>query len=118
MSEHIAEKAFADRIVELAHTFGWRIAHFGSSATGTPGKYRTPCRYDGKGFPDLVLVHPVGGVLFRELKAGARPNRALDPEQGDWQVALAAARADVGVWVPSDWPQIVAELSGGMARVA
>lgn len=113
--QHATERGFQDAVVQLAQYFGWRVAHFGTAQTGS-GHYTTPCRYDGKGFPDLVLVNPGRGLVwFRELKAGKRPHRDLEPEQREWQVALAGACANVDVWRPSDWPDIVAALSSGRA---
>lgn len=99
-------------VIDLARTLGWKVAHFRPAQTSKG--WRTPVAADGKGWPDLVLVGP-GGVMFREIKGQKEP---LTPEQQQWQIDLAVARADVGVWRPSDWPSIVAELSGGRARVA
>lgn len=106
----MTEAEFTDRIVDLAHTYGWKVAHFRPARTAKG--WRTPVAYDGKGWPDLVLVHPAYGVLFREVKLdGAK----LRPEQAEWLDALDDAREDVGVWRPADWQWIVEILSGGRA---
>lgn len=108
----MSEREFQRKVIDTAHTFGWRVAHF-RTAMNARGHYQTPVGADGAGWPDLVLVHPDRGlVLYRELKAG---RGRLSPAQEDWQVWLAGARADVGVWRESDWPAIVAELSCGRA---
>lgn len=108
------EHEWSDRVVDTAHTFGWTVAHFG--AARTQRGWRTPVRYDGAGFPDLVLVHPERHhVLFRELKVGrGKPSE----HQSVWLVRLQHAGADVDVWHPDDWPRILATLSAGAARVA
>ena len=54
------------------------------------------------GFPDLVLVGR--RVLFRELKAR---NGRLSGWQKDWMRQLREADADVAVWRPGDWPELI-----------
>ena len=46
---------------------------------------------DGKGWPDWVLVHPTGGVLFVEVK---RDGVHADAAQLAWGDALRAAGAE------------------------
>lgn len=82
-------------IIDMAHLFGWRVAHF--RPVKTPTGYRTPVQADGAGFPDLVLARN-GVVLFRELKIGTR---VLDYAQRDWQTALGE---HAGIWRDSDYP--------------
>jgi hypothetical protein len=106
----INERDYQDRIVELGRTFGWRAAHFGTANTGKG--FRTPVRYDGKGFPDLVLVHPKYGVLFRELKTDTTQ---LSADQEAWRDSLLDAGADWDIWRPRDMPMIKALLSFGRA---
>lgn len=72
-------------------------------------------RYSQQGYPDLTLVHPHGGrVIWAELKkCGGYPSL----EQRIWLAALTTATydmegADVFLWSPDDWPQIVAKLGG------
>jgi hypothetical protein len=48
-----SEASFLEQIIDLAHLFGWRVAHF--RAARTFSGWRTPVQGDGKGFPDLVL---------------------------------------------------------------
>jgi hypothetical protein len=105
----INERDYQDRIVELGRTFGWRAAHFGTANTGKG--FRTPVRYDGKGFPDLVLVHDVWQrVILREVKA---KRGVVSPEQAAWGVLLTLAGADYAVWYPTDWDDVVATLTNG-----
>lgn len=103
-------------IIELAHTFGWRIAHFRPAQT--KHGWRTPVAADGKGWPDLVLVAPwarTGGILHREIK-GAKER--LTAEQEQWGTWLTGAGADWAVWRPADWPTIVDVLTSGKGKVA
>jgi len=102
------------KVIELGHTFGWRIAHFRSVQTKVRGggfRYLTPVAADGKGFPDLMLVHPERGVLmFREMKGQYEP---LSEEQKQWGAWLNEAGQDWDVWRPKHWEDIVATLTFG-----
>lgn len=94
-------------ILEGAHALGWRAVHFRPALTAHG--YRTAVMGDGKGWPDWMLVHPIGGVVFVEVK---RDGVKLDPEQVEWRDALRAAGA---VWellhVPSDLAAFWVDLS-------
>jgi len=103
MTEAELQKA----VVDTAHLFGWRCAHFRPALTQS-GRWVTPVAADGKGFPDLVLVSSTT-VAFIELK-GTR-GRESD-EQKEWLSALtrvAGSAANgrvplhVDVWKPADW---------------
>ncbi len=108
----ISEQEFADKVVALAHVYGWKIAHFG--AARTEKGWRTPVRVDGKGFPDFVMVHPERQlVLFVELKARGKK---LTPEQKDWGLWLGAAGANWQTWWAEDWPQLVRLISNNKAE--
>ena len=52
----MSEKEFQSQIVQLARLQGWLVYHTFDSRRSEPG------------FPDLVLAHEEGGVLFREIK--------------------------------------------------
>lgn len=80
------EKELGDTLRDACRHIGWRCAHF--RAARTAHGWRTAVSGDGQGFPDWVLVHPYGGILFVELKAaGGR----LEPAQKDWGEALIRA---------------------------
>lgn len=96
------------KVIELAHYYGWSVAHFRSVKTqrvdGTT-RYMTPVAADGKGFPDLVLVHPAEQqLLFREIKGQTEVMRR---EQVSWGQKLMAAGADWAIWRPRDWDDII-----------
>jgi hypothetical protein len=96
-------KVLQATIIELAHMYGWRVAHFTSVlATGRDGqpRYRTPVSADGKGFPDLVLVRSHDRVMFVEVKGDGDKVR---PEQQQWLDDLrSCAIHDVYVWTPKE----------------
>lgn len=100
----LTEAAFQRQIIDLAHLYGWRVAHF-RPAQNARGDHRTPVAGDGKGFPDLVLVRD--RVLFIELKTSTGQ---LTRDQLDWGGALLKAGATWARWRPEDWPDIEAAL--------
>lgn len=99
-----------EAVIELAHLFEWKVAHFRPAKTSKG--WRTAVEADGKGWPDLTLVHERGVVLFREIK-GER--EALKPEQKQWGEWLTAAGANYAVWRPKDMDLIKHVLSFGRA---
>lgn len=102
---------FEEAVIDTAHTFGWKVAHF--RAARTKHGWATPVAADGKGFPDLVLVSP-GRTLFRELKSG---RDKLSPEQREWGEVLTLGGADWAEWRDTDMATIVAELSNGRGQL-
>lgn len=107
------EAAFESKILATAKAFGW-LRHGERAAYVKSGdRINTPIKGD-KGWPDLVLVHPVAHIaVFRELKV---PPGKTTPEQDAWLAALRAAGLDAAVWTPADWPEIVRVLSFGRAH--
>ncbi|MGP5219417.1 VRR-NUC domain-containing protein [Arthrobacter rhombi] len=84
-----SEKEFQQQVVDAAKRLGWLAYHTHDSRRSEPG------------FPDLVLVHPVKGlVMFRELKTQkGRTSTAQDT----WIKALRAAGQNVSIWRPADY---------------
>ena len=80
MEIKISEKDFLEQVIDLAHVFGWKVAHFRPAKT--EHGWRTAIQADGKGFPDLVMVHAEKKrLIFAELKSEiGKPS----PEQGEW----------------------------------
>lgn len=116
------ELEFEKQLVALAQTFGWKAAGFRAAGGGGQG-WRTPVKYDGKGFPDLTLVHPEQGVvIFTELKRDK--GSKTYPEQTEWGTWLKGAQGNddpnlyYRLWKPKDWPEIVDLLSFGKASVS
>jgi hypothetical protein len=90
-------------VIDMAHLFGWRVAHF--RKVQTHGRWMTAVAADGKGFPDLVLAK-LGRVIFAELKTD---KGRLSVEQELWLKELP----DCVVWRPRDWEQIERVLESG-----
>lgn len=89
-------------IIELAHMYGWQVAHFPSMlVTGRSGRpfYATPLAADAKGFPDMVLVRRDDRVIFVEVKGHGD---SLRPEQEVWLELLRSAGCETYVWTPKD----------------
>jgi hypothetical protein len=91
------EKTFQQNIITTARLLGWH--HFAvRDSRGCP-----------PGWPDLVLVHPEHGVLYRELKSD---RGRLSLEQESWGALLTRAGCSWRVWRPAMWSEIEAELRG------
>jgi protein-disulfide isomerase-like protein with CxxC motif len=102
------EKQLQQAVIETAHVYKWRVAHFRPARVMRGGKeiYETPVAADGKGFPDLVLVRN-GKMMFIELKSR---NGRTSPQQDDWLKDLTEVSntaydgvVEVYVWRPADW---------------
>jgi hypothetical protein len=108
----LTEKQFQKQVIDLARLFGWKVAHFRPAMVTRGGKvkYETPVGADGKGWPDLVLVHRRRRlVLFVELKVG---KNTTTPEQEAWLDDLFECGQLVTDWRPEQWPDIEAMLAG------
>lgn len=96
-------KVLQATIIELAHMYGWRVAHWPSvriTGRGGGSYYATPLAADSKGFPDLVLCRPQDRVMFVEVKGDGDKVR---PEQVEWIHDLASVPGvDMFVWTPED----------------
>lgn len=88
------EKSFQGAVIEYADLTGWLSYHTHDS------------RHSAPGFPDLVLVRD-NRLIFAELKTDTG---RLSPAQRDWIEALSAAGAEVHVWRPSQWSEIIETL--------
>ncbi len=102
------ERDFQQQIIDMAHLYGWRIAHF-RPAMKKDGTWVTPVSADGKGFPDLLLVHPTKHkIIVVEVKT---EKGKLTPEQERWLWAFAECDIQSYDWRPSDWDYIVKTLT-------
>ena len=99
----LTEAAFQKQVIDLAHVYGWRVAHFRPARTTVGGQetWRTAVSADGQGFPDLVLARN-GVVLFRELKTD---QGKASHEQLAWLLAVGGL-----IWRPCMWDAIESEL--------
>lgn len=98
----ISEADLQISIIHLARVLGYRVAHF-RPAMKADGSWVTPVTADGKGFPDLVLVHKEKKrVLFIETKS---EKGKCSPEQEEWLDILAGC-AETYLIRPSEWEYI------------
>ena len=113
----MTEDEFERAIVDLATLFGWFAV--GHRPARTNQGWRTPFKYDGKGWPDLTLLHPERGlVVLAEVKLVAG---RLSPDQKRWaerlsQLSSNAASVEYALWRPEAAGEIGRLLSFG--RVA
>jgi hypothetical protein len=101
------EESFQSAVVEMAHLYGWVVAHFRKARTKRG--WTTAVGADGKGWPDLLLCNTMHGrVIARELKV---PPNKTTPEQDGWLRVLNIVGVDAKVWTPADWDEIERTLS-------
>ncbi len=91
----MSEADLLANVIEMAHTYGWLVAHFRPARTEKG--WRTAVQGD-KGFPDLCLAR-YGKVLIVELKA---EKGKTTPEQANWLYEVGADHGGY-IWKPSDW---------------
>lgn len=117
-NDRMTEDDWQRLVVETARLHGW-LVHHNRPGMNRRGQWATHIQGD-PGFPDLVMVHPRGWVVFAELKAG---RRKLTEHQDRWVKALAAVEnrqrsngvlVYVAVWRPSAWPRVEAILRDGL----
>ncbi len=105
----ITEADFQQQVIDLAHFHGWKVAHFRPAKTEKG--WRTAVAADGKGFPDLVLVHPgKKKIIYAELKG--QPSSPISIDQEEWLIALYNAGAEAHIWRPADFELIARTLEG------
>ena len=104
----MSEQMLQDAVIDLAHAFNWRVAHFRPALTAKG--WRTPVSADGAGWPDLILCKGKR-IIAAELKS-ARGKFTV--AQVDWFQALAEAGVATIEWRPADWHsgEILRVLSG------
>lgn len=87
----MSEASFQGAILEYAALQGFLAYHTHDS------------RHSAKGYPDLTLVRG-SRLLFAELKTD---KGRVSLEQQVWLDALAGAGAEVHIWRPRDWTEIL-----------
>jgi hypothetical protein len=96
----LTEKELLSNVIETAHIYGWKVAHFRSVPVkrGKRVVWETPVQADGAGFPDLCMVRD-RRLIFAELKVGK--NKPSD-KQREW-IALLQVPAEAYLWHEEDW---------------
>jgi hypothetical protein len=104
----ITPEGWQTQVIDLAHALGWTVAHFRPAMTEKG--WRTAIGADGKGYPDLTLVHPIQRrVIWAELKTGSgRPS----PEQKQWLELLQQAGQEAYLWRETQYDEVEAILRG------
>jgi hypothetical protein len=92
----VNESEFQKIVIKLAQHYGW-LVHHALPSMNKRGVWATHELGD-HGFPDLVLAHPSGRVIFAELKSD---KGKVSPLQSRWLSVLEQG-AVVWVWRPSD----------------
>lgn len=101
----LSEKAFQQKIVDLAIWHRWRVVHFRPARVKINGEWTWRTPFEGHpGFVDLVIARDEA-VIMAEIK---REDGRFQPGQRDWGLALGPLYR---LWRPSDWPEIEAELT-------
>ena len=119
----MSEAQWQDAVAEFAIVHGWRVAHFRPARTGSGG-WATPVRYNGVGFPDLVMAHAVHQVVvFVEVKSDSG---RLSTDQAAWADTLesveeaangpAEAAVRYFVWRPNNRDGVFAFLKDPHGR--
>jgi hypothetical protein len=93
----LTERDLQSLVLDVARLAGWKHYHTHNS------------KHSPSGFPDLVLAHPLHGVIFVELKS---EQGKVSEKQRSWLSTLSMAGATYYVWRPSDWNEIVRTLTG------
>jgi len=87
----ITEKQFQEQIKELAAIYHWKYYHTWTSI------------HSPRGFVDVAMVRE-SRLIFAELKSD---KGKLTPYQSEWLDALKKTGAEVYVWRPGDFNDIV-----------
>lgn len=95
----LTEKEFQQTVVDLAHHFGWIVAHFRPART-IKG-WRTPVAFDAEGYPDLTLLRD--RIIVFELGV---EGKELAPAQRRWLEAFDKAGGEAYFLLPSDMEEI------------
>lgn len=98
----LPEADWQARVIDTAHTYGWRVCHHRPARTRKG--WRTPVQGDA-GLPDLILARN-GVVLLVELKTD---RGRVTAAQRAWLDQLGGHGR---LWRPRDWPNVLEELRG------
>lgn len=108
----ITEKALEGYVKDFTDLYGWSNYHQVTGVICPHCKKPTFSKVAGDpGFPDHVLAHPNGRLIFAELKSQKGP---VKETQADWLQILNLGRdREVYLWRPSDMDAIAEILQPG-----
>lgn len=103
----MTEQQFTNELLKWAKVYKWRVFHVRNS--GSAGM--TQVQGD-RGWPDVILVRGARWIAaeLKVEKIGTKRGSARQ-DQLDWLVALERVGAETFIWHPTEWSQILAELS-------
>ena len=101
------EKDLQRHVIELAGWHGWRV-HHDLPALDRAGNWRTHIQ-GNPGFPDLLIAHPLKGVIAAELKS---ETGRVTKDQALWLAALEDQTIEAHVWHPHNLKEIERRLAG------
>lgn len=108
------EKGYERLIRNRAERWGWMVMKVGKTPVVSKGKRYWITATSLAGWPDLTLIHPLGWLLFLEVKGKAG---SPSPEQRDIIRAMQAtadrSNGRLGAYIvyPKDWPVVEAMLT-------
>ena len=100
LARAVTEKQLQANVIQCAKLYGWLVFHAYDSRRSEPG------------FPDLVLAHPCGRLLFAELKTERGKLSAAQEAwletlvmvtRVTWRYGAPDGAVGVYVWRPRDW---------------
>jgi len=98
----MTEAQFQQQVIDLAHIYGWAVAHFRPAWSRDGKRCMTAVQADGSGWPDLTLVKGKR-LIFAEVKSD---KGHLSPEQYEWLERLKQTGNEVYLWMPENWDNI------------
>ena len=111
----MSESQWQATVIDLARTLGWTCLHHHDSrrqaGVHPDGTAALIGDQDAAGMPDWLFIRE--RHFFAELK---RERGQLTSQQTHVIGALGKAGAEVYVWRPSDWPDVVVALRGRARR--
>jgi VRR-NUC domain len=90
------ERELQAALIQVGKHHGWLCSHTFNTPM-TKGGWRAPA---STGFPDLIFVHPDGGLIVMELKSR---NGHVRPEQERWINAFRASGIDALIVYPEQF---------------
>ncbi len=108
----ITHEQLVKAIADLMKVRGYKVAGFRAVRVQRKDGsvyYETPVREDGKGWPDLVALHPdTGRCIGAEIKV---KGDTLKPEQREWLELMDKCGFEAYEWDETSW------VSGEIERI-